>query len=52
MASRRRAEEMITEGRVQVNGQVVTGVGNIYASEVLFRSGIRPRRFNGPPRRF
>jgi formamidopyrimidine-DNA glycosylase len=27
-----------------MNGQVVTGVGNIYASEVLFQSGIRPRR--------
>jgi formamidopyrimidine-DNA glycosylase len=27
-----------------MNGQVVTGVGNIYASEVLFRAGIRPRR--------
>ncbi|HTC50581.1 MAG TPA: bifunctional DNA-formamidopyrimidine glycosylase/DNA-(apurinic or apyrimidinic site) lyase [Steroidobacteraceae bacterium] len=27
-----------------MNGQVVTGVGNIYASEVLFHSGIRPRR--------
>ncbi|MGC1457269.1 MAG: bifunctional DNA-formamidopyrimidine glycosylase/DNA-(apurinic or apyrimidinic site) lyase [Steroidobacteraceae bacterium] len=27
-----------------MNGQVVTGVGNIYASEVLFHAGIRPRR--------
>lgn len=27
-----------------MNGRVVTGVGNIYASEVLFQSGIRPRR--------
>jgi formamidopyrimidine-DNA glycosylase len=27
-----------------MNGQVVTGVGNIYASEVLFQAGIRPRR--------
>jgi formamidopyrimidine-DNA glycosylase len=27
-----------------MNGQLVTGVGNIYASEVLFQSGIRPRR--------
>jgi formamidopyrimidine-DNA glycosylase len=27
-----------------MNGQLVTGVGNIYASEVLFHSGIRPRR--------
>ena len=30
-----------------MNGQVVTGVGNIYASEVLFQSGIRPRRHGG-----
>ncbi len=30
-----------------MNGQVVTGVGNIYASEVLFQSGIRPRRQGG-----
>ena len=27
-----------------MNGQVVVGVGNIYASEALFRAGIRPRR--------
>jgi formamidopyrimidine-DNA glycosylase len=27
-----------------MNGQLVTGVGNIYASEVLFQAGIRPRR--------
>lgn len=27
-----------------MNGQVVTGVGNIYASEALFHAGIRPRR--------
>lgn len=27
-----------------MNGQLVTGVGNIYASEVLFQSAIRPRR--------
>jgi formamidopyrimidine-DNA glycosylase len=27
-----------------MNSQLVTGVGNIYASEVLFQSGIRPRR--------
>jgi formamidopyrimidine-DNA glycosylase len=30
-----------------MNGRVVTGVGNIYASEVLFQSGIRPRRRAG-----
>lgn len=27
-----------------MNSQVVVGVGNIYASEALFRAGIRPRR--------
>jgi formamidopyrimidine-DNA glycosylase len=27
-----------------LNGHLVTGVGNIYASEALFRAGIRPRR--------
>jgi formamidopyrimidine-DNA glycosylase len=27
-----------------MNGQVVTGVGNIYASEALFHAAIRPRR--------
>lgn len=27
-----------------MNGQVVVGVGNIYASEALFRAGIRPKR--------
>jgi formamidopyrimidine-DNA glycosylase len=27
-----------------MNGQIVTGVGNIYASEVLFQAGIRPKR--------
>lgn len=30
-----------------MNGQVVVGVGNIYASEALFRAGIRPRRSAG-----
>ncbi|MET0292960.1 MAG: bifunctional DNA-formamidopyrimidine glycosylase/DNA-(apurinic or apyrimidinic site) lyase [Steroidobacteraceae bacterium] len=27
-----------------MNGRLVTGVGNIYASEALFRAGIRPKR--------
>lgn len=27
-----------------MNGQIVVGVGNIYASEALFRAGIRPTR--------
>lgn len=30
-----------------MNAQVVVGVGNIYASEALFRAGIRPRRAAG-----
>jgi formamidopyrimidine-DNA glycosylase len=40
----------ITRGRrvaikqLVLNGQLVTGVGNIYASEALFRARIRPRR--------
>jgi formamidopyrimidine-DNA glycosylase len=39
--SRRRK---ISVKQLIMNGHVVTGVGNIYASEVLFQSGIRPRR--------
>lgn len=34
-----------------MNAQVVVGVGNIYASEALFRAGIRPRRAAGKLRR-
>jgi formamidopyrimidine-DNA glycosylase len=30
-----------------MNSQVVVGVGNIYASEALFRAGIRPKRAAG-----
>lgn len=30
-----------------MNGQLVVGVGNIYASEALFRAGIRPKRAAG-----
>lgn len=30
-----------------MNSQIVVGVGNIYASEALFRAGIRPRRHAG-----
>lgn len=30
-----------------MNGRVVVGVGNIYASEALFRAGIHPRRTAG-----
>lgn len=30
-----------------MNGQIVVGVGNIYASESLFRAGIHPRRVAG-----
>lgn len=34
-----------------MNGQVVVGMGNIYASEALFRAGVRPRRAAGRLRR-
>src|SRR5690348_13493115 len=30
-----------------MNGRIVVGVGNIYASEALFRAGIHPRRMAG-----
>jgi formamidopyrimidine-DNA glycosylase len=30
-----------------MNGQIVVGVGNIYASEALFRAGINPNRLAG-----
>jgi formamidopyrimidine-DNA glycosylase len=30
-----------------MNSQVVVGVGNIYASEALFRAGVRPKRAAG-----
>ena len=30
-----------------MNGRIVVGVGNIYASEALFRAGIHPRRIAG-----
>ncbi len=30
-----------------MNGRIVVGVGNIYASEVLFRTGIHPKRSAG-----
>ena len=30
-----------------MNSQIVVGVGNIYASEALFRAGVRPRRAAG-----
>ena len=33
--------------QLMMNSQVVVGVGNIYASEALFRAGIRPRRAAG-----
>jgi formamidopyrimidine-DNA glycosylase len=39
--SRRRT---VSVKQLIMNGQLVTGVGNIYASEVLFQAGIRPRR--------
>ncbi len=31
--------------------RIVVGVGNIYASEALFRAGVRPRRAAGRVRR-
>jgi len=34
-----------------MNGNLVVGVGNIYASEALFRSGIRPSRATGRVKR-
>ncbi|MGH8175241.1 MAG: bifunctional DNA-formamidopyrimidine glycosylase/DNA-(apurinic or apyrimidinic site) lyase, partial [Steroidobacter sp.] len=34
-----------------MNSHIVVGVGNIYASEALFRAGIRPRRAAGRIRR-
>jgi len=34
-----------------MNSRIVVGVGNIYASEALFRAGIRPRRAAGRIRR-
>ena len=40
-ATRRRK---VSVKQLIMNGQVVTGVGNIYASEVLFQAGIRPGR--------
>jgi formamidopyrimidine-DNA glycosylase len=45
--------QRITRGRraaikqVLMNGRLVTGVGNIYASEALFRARINPRRAAG-----
>jgi len=34
-----------------MNGNLVVGVGNIYASEALFRAGIRPSRAAGRVKR-
>jgi formamidopyrimidine-DNA glycosylase len=41
---RRSRHRKVSVKQLIMNGQVVTGVGNIYASEVLFQAGIRPRR--------
>jgi formamidopyrimidine-DNA glycosylase len=41
---RRSRRRKVSVKQLIMNGQVVTGVGNIYASEVLFQAGIRPRR--------
>lgn len=43
-AARRRS---VAIKQLVMNGQIVVGVGNIYASEALFRAGIRPRRAAG-----
>ena len=34
----------VTIKQLLMNGRLVTGVGNIYASEALFRAGVRPGR--------
>jgi formamidopyrimidine-DNA glycosylase len=34
-----------------MNAEIVVGVGNIYASEALFRAGIRPKRAAGRVKR-
>jgi formamidopyrimidine-DNA glycosylase len=41
------ARRSIAVKQLIMNSQVVVGVGNIYASEALFRAGIRPRRAAG-----
>ena len=47
-ALRERAEgRSVSIKQFLMNGQVVTGVGNIYASEALFRAGINPARSAG-----
>lgn len=43
-AARRRS---VAIKQLVMNSQIVVGVGNIYASEALFRAGIRPRRAAG-----
>ncbi|MFT3906432.1 MAG: bifunctional DNA-formamidopyrimidine glycosylase/DNA-(apurinic or apyrimidinic site) lyase [Steroidobacteraceae bacterium] len=37
----------VTIKQLLMNGQLITGVGNIYASEALFHAGIRPTRMAG-----
>ena len=44
---RRSRRRSVSIKQLIMNGRVVTGVGNIYASEVLFQAGIRPRRRSG-----
>jgi formamidopyrimidine-DNA glycosylase len=43
-AARRRS---VSIKQLLMNSQIVVGVGNIYASEALFRAGVRPRRAAG-----
>jgi formamidopyrimidine-DNA glycosylase len=45
--ARAAARRSVAIKQLIMNSQVVVGVGNIYASEALFRAGIRPRRAAG-----
>ena len=49
--ARAAARRSVAIKQLIMNSQVVVGVGNIYASEALFRAGIRPRRAAGRLRR-
>jgi len=49
--ARAAARRSVAIKQLIMNSQLVVGVGNIYASEALFRAGIRPRRAAGRLRR-
>ncbi len=49
--ARAAAKRSVAIKQLIMNSHVVVGVGNIYASEALFRAGIRPRRAAGKLRR-